>query len=248
MRNIRAVFKLRCGSTTHPKEREWEGLSLFVIKYLQAAAFIHTHRAQIEWERGRQRERGRKKAVGWRKRKGKQRLHRSNACYLNRSVFLFVCVCVAGWDIRLHTSCVGKIGLYPDTLRPSTFKFSLPTPHSSPPVGGAPAGPMMKEEGLLSRRRFSTCGGTASLRPPRLDGRKLIRNASFGGYNELSPISLPGGCTMAWNVSQSSTLGSDAGLLVGLQMIDYFLALCPKYSSCTVGIGLLWSWEFREPP
>uniref|UniRef100_A0A4W6E7K3 Oxysterol-binding protein n=1 Tax=Lates calcarifer TaxID=8187 RepID=A0A4W6E7K3_LATCA len=50
----------------------------------------------------------------------------------------------------------------------------------------------MKEEGLLSRRRFSTCGGTASLRPPHPDGRKLIRNASFGGYNELSPISLPG--------------------------------------------------------
>uniref|UniRef100_H2RR95 Oxysterol-binding protein n=1 Tax=Takifugu rubripes TaxID=31033 RepID=H2RR95_TAKRU len=52
----------------------------------------------------------------------------------------------------------------------------------------------MKEEGLLSRRRFSTCGGTASLRPPHPDGRKLIRNASFGGYNELSPLSLPGGC------------------------------------------------------
>ncbi|KAI4787975.1 hypothetical protein KUCAC02_036140, partial [Chaenocephalus aceratus] len=50
---------------------------------------------------------------------------------------------------------------------------------------------MMKQEGLLSRRRFSTCGGTASLRPPHPDGRKLIRNASFGGYNELSPISLP---------------------------------------------------------
>ncbi|CAF95054.1 unnamed protein product [Tetraodon nigroviridis] len=49
----------------------------------------------------------------------------------------------------------------------------------------------MKEEGLLSRRRFSTCGGTASLRPPHPDGRKLIRNASFGGYNELSPILLP---------------------------------------------------------
>lgn len=48
MRNIRAVLKLRCGSPTHPEEREWEGLSLFVIKYLQAAAFIHTHRAQIE--------------------------------------------------------------------------------------------------------------------------------------------------------------------------------------------------------
>uniref|UniRef100_A0A7N6AB35 Oxysterol-binding protein n=1 Tax=Anabas testudineus TaxID=64144 RepID=A0A7N6AB35_ANATE len=56
----------------------------------------------------------------------------------------------------------------------------------------------MKEEGLLSRRRFSTCGGTASLRPPHPDGRKLIRNASFGGYNELSPMSLPGGCMMVW--------------------------------------------------
>ncbi|KAF0029515.1 hypothetical protein F2P81_018620 [Scophthalmus maximus] len=60
---------------------------------------------------------------------------------------------------------------------------------------------MMKEEGLLGRRRFSTCGGTASLRPPHPDGRKLIRNASFGGYNELSPISLPG-CT---SVLQSET-------------------------------------------
>uniref|UniRef100_A0A3Q0RSI2 Oxysterol-binding protein n=1 Tax=Amphilophus citrinellus TaxID=61819 RepID=A0A3Q0RSI2_AMPCI len=70
----------------------------------------------------------------------------------------------------------------------------------------------MKEEGLLSRRRFSTCGGTASLRPPHPDGRKLIRNASFGGYNELSPISLPGGCTMVWKLLQSSTLGSVADL------------------------------------
>ncbi|XP_072309386.1 oxysterol-binding protein-related protein 8 isoform X4 [Eucyclogobius newberryi] len=51
---------------------------------------------------------------------------------------------------------------------------------------------MMKEEGVLGRRRFSTCGGTAALRPPHPDGRKLIRNASFGGYNELSPLSLPG--------------------------------------------------------
>uniref|UniRef100_A0A3P8WJL9 Uncharacterized protein n=1 Tax=Cynoglossus semilaevis TaxID=244447 RepID=A0A3P8WJL9_CYNSE len=48
----------------------------------------------------------------------------------------------------------------------------------------------MKEEGLRGCRRFSTCGGTASIRPPHPDGRKLIRNASFGGYNELSPISL----------------------------------------------------------
>ncbi|XP_030626251.1 oxysterol-binding protein-related protein 8 isoform X2 [Chanos chanos] len=49
----------------------------------------------------------------------------------------------------------------------------------------------MKEEGILCRRRFSTCGGTTTVHPPRPDGRKLIRNASFGGYNELSPI-LPG--------------------------------------------------------
>ncbi|XP_028810110.1 oxysterol-binding protein-related protein 8 isoform X5 [Denticeps clupeoides] len=50
---------------------------------------------------------------------------------------------------------------------------------------------MMREEGILCRRRFSTCGGTSGVHPPRPDGRKLIRNASFGGYNELSPI-LPG--------------------------------------------------------
>uniref|UniRef100_A0A8D0CUM2 Oxysterol-binding protein n=1 Tax=Sander lucioperca TaxID=283035 RepID=A0A8D0CUM2_SANLU len=67
----------------------------------------------------------------------------------------------------------------------------------------------MKEEGLLSRRRFSTCGGTASLRPPHPDGRKLIRNASFGGYNELSPISLPGGFMMP-SVSETKLYnGSD---------------------------------------
>uniref|UniRef100_A0A665VM95 Oxysterol-binding protein n=1 Tax=Echeneis naucrates TaxID=173247 RepID=A0A665VM95_ECHNA len=60
----------------------------------------------------------------------------------------------------------------------------------------------MKEEGLLSRRRFSTCGGTASLRPPHPDGRKLIRNASFGGYNELSPISLPGWCLLNPNLRE----------------------------------------------
>ncbi|XP_036375927.1 oxysterol-binding protein-related protein 8 isoform X4 [Megalops cyprinoides] len=50
---------------------------------------------------------------------------------------------------------------------------------------------MIREEGVLCRRRFSTCGGVAAGLPPRPDGRKLIRNASFGGYNELSPI-LPG--------------------------------------------------------
>ncbi|XP_006633595.1 oxysterol-binding protein-related protein 8 isoform X6 [Lepisosteus oculatus] len=49
---------------------------------------------------------------------------------------------------------------------------------------------MMKEEGIL-RRRFSTCAGVTVVFPPRTDGRKLTRNASFGGYNELSPI-LPG--------------------------------------------------------
>ncbi|XP_028306504.1 oxysterol-binding protein-related protein 8 isoform X2 [Gouania willdenowi] len=61
-----------------------------------------------------------------------------------------------------------------------------------PPKEDTPVIPMMKEEGVLSRRRFSTCGGTAAFRPPHPDGRKLMRNASFGGYNELSPISLPG--------------------------------------------------------
>ncbi|KAH0616698.1 hypothetical protein JD844_028019 [Phrynosoma platyrhinos] len=43
----------------------------------------------------------------------------------------------------------------------------------------------MKEEGPL-RRRFSSCAGVSL--PPRADGRKLVRNASFGGYNELSPV------------------------------------------------------------
>ncbi|RXN00293.1 Oxysterol-binding protein-related protein 8 [Acipenser ruthenus] len=46
---------------------------------------------------------------------------------------------------------------------------------------------MMKEEGML-RRRFSTCAGVTAVFSPRTDGRKLIRNASFGGYNELSPV------------------------------------------------------------
>uniref|UniRef100_A0A6Q2YJY6 Oxysterol-binding protein n=1 Tax=Esox lucius TaxID=8010 RepID=A0A6Q2YJY6_ESOLU len=70
----------------------------------------------------------------------------------------------------------------------------------------------MKEEGLLCRRRFSTCGTTATPRPPHPDGRKLIRNASFGGYNELSPLSLPGGCRVpgggsdGLNVTRSMTL------------------------------------------
>ncbi|RXM29120.1 Oxysterol-binding protein-related protein 8 [Acipenser ruthenus] len=46
---------------------------------------------------------------------------------------------------------------------------------------------MMKEEGVL-RRRFSTCAGVTAVFSPRTDGRKLVRNASFGGYNELSPV------------------------------------------------------------
>ncbi|XP_056281477.1 oxysterol-binding protein-related protein 8 [Pseudoliparis swirei] len=44
------------------------------------------------------------------------------------------------------------------------------------------------KEGVMSRRRFSTYSGTAAFRPPHPDGRKLIRNASFGGYNELPPL------------------------------------------------------------
>lgn len=102
--------------------------------------------------------------------------------------------------LSTHTSCVGRIEPFPSPTRPSTLDFPhrSPTPPTPLPAEGAPAGPMMKEEGLRSRRRFSTCGGTASLRPPHPDGRKLIRNASFGGYNELSPISLPGGCTTVW--------------------------------------------------
>lgn len=49
----------------------------------------------------------------------------------------------------------------------------------------------MKEESS-QQRRFSFCTVVSPvLFPPRIDGRKLIRNASFGGYNELSP-SLPG--------------------------------------------------------
>ncbi|XP_036373785.1 oxysterol-binding protein-related protein 8-like isoform X3 [Megalops cyprinoides] len=50
---------------------------------------------------------------------------------------------------------------------------------------------MRREEGGLFRRRFSACSGVASILPSRPDGRKLIRNASFGGYNEL-PLVLPG--------------------------------------------------------
>ncbi|KPP64188.1 hypothetical protein Z043_117496, partial [Scleropages formosus] len=61
------------------------------------------------------------------------------------------------------------------------------------PGGGAggnvlhPVAPMMKEEGILGRR-LSAYGGTALVFPSRRDGRKLIRNASFGGYHELPPV------------------------------------------------------------
>ncbi|XP_027015385.1 oxysterol-binding protein-related protein 8 isoform X5 [Tachysurus fulvidraco] len=41
----------------------------------------------------------------------------------------------------------------------------------------------MKEEGIVDCRRFSMCAGIGSVHP---DIRKLIRNASFGGYNEIT--------------------------------------------------------------
>ncbi|XP_073476112.1 oxysterol-binding protein-related protein 8 isoform X4 [Aquarana catesbeiana] len=47
----------------------------------------------------------------------------------------------------------------------------------------------MKEEGLLRRR--SCAGVSPGTVLPRPEGRKLVRNASFGGYNELSPV-VPG--------------------------------------------------------
>lgn len=123
-----------------------------------------------------------------------------SACCLSYSVCVCVCVCVvwsfyslgslAAWD---GSDCFpNPLDLLPLSFLTTPPSFPLFLPHTE----GAPAVPMMKEEGLLCRRRFSTCGGTASLRPPHPDGRKLIRNASFGGYNELSPISLPGGCMM----------------------------------------------------
>ncbi|XP_074936862.1 oxysterol-binding protein-related protein 8 isoform X2 [Phalacrocorax aristotelis] len=59
----------------------------------------------------------------------------------------------------------------------------------------------MKEEGPV-RRRFSSCAGISSVFSPRADGRKLVRNASFGGYNELSPA-LPGFDKGKDDVSQS---------------------------------------------
>lgn len=46
----------------------------------------------------------------------------------------------------------------------------------------------MKEENS-QQRRFSSCTVVSPvLFPPRIDGRKLVRNASFGGYNELAPL------------------------------------------------------------
>ncbi|KFU99597.1 Oxysterol-binding protein-related protein 8, partial [Tauraco erythrolophus] len=59
----------------------------------------------------------------------------------------------------------------------------------------------MKEEGPV-RRRFSSCAGISSVFSSRTDGRKLVRNASFGGYNELSPA-LPGFDKGKDDVSQS---------------------------------------------
>ncbi|XP_078405083.1 oxysterol-binding protein-related protein 5-like isoform X2 [Cetorhinus maximus] len=43
----------------------------------------------------------------------------------------------------------------------------------------------MKEDHVL-RRRFSLCTGLAT--PQKIDPRKLIRNSSFGGYNEICPL------------------------------------------------------------
>ncbi|XP_065415408.1 oxysterol-binding protein-related protein 8 isoform X15 [Chrysemys picta bellii] len=60
----------------------------------------------------------------------------------------------------------------------------------------------MKEEGPL-RRRFSSCAGVSpGVFPARSDVRKLVRNASFGGYNEISPA-LPGFDRGKDDVSQS---------------------------------------------
>uniref|UniRef100_A0A8C6V0W7 Oxysterol-binding protein n=1 Tax=Neogobius melanostomus TaxID=47308 RepID=A0A8C6V0W7_9GOBI len=42
---------------------------------------------------------------------------------------------------------------------------------------------------------------------PHPDGRKLIRNASFGGYNELSPLSLPGGWTHILKSNEKTEIG-----------------------------------------
>ncbi|XP_067849834.1 oxysterol-binding protein-related protein 5 isoform X2 [Heptranchias perlo] len=43
----------------------------------------------------------------------------------------------------------------------------------------------MKEDHVL-RRRFSLCTGLAT--PQKIDPRKLTRNSSFGGYNEICPL------------------------------------------------------------
>ncbi|XP_078076611.1 oxysterol-binding protein-related protein 5-like isoform X2 [Mustelus asterias] len=43
----------------------------------------------------------------------------------------------------------------------------------------------MKED-HVSRRRFSLCTGLAT--PQKIDPRKLTRNSSFGGYNEICPL------------------------------------------------------------
>lgn len=126
-------------------------------------------------------------------------------CLVSERLCVCACVCVCfGWFYSLGSIAAWNgSGCIRTTLNLLPLSF-LTTPPTLPPflpnTEGAPAVPMMKEEGLLSRRRFSTCGGTASLRPPHPDGRKLIRNASFGGYNELSPISLPGWCLRVWSV------------------------------------------------
>ncbi|XP_064275634.1 oxysterol-binding protein-related protein 8 isoform X3 [Passer domesticus] len=86
----------------------------------------------------------------------------------------------------------------------------------------------MKEEGPV-RRRFSSCAGISSVFSPRADGRKLVRNASFGGYNELSPA-LPGSDKGKDDVSQKedaaysmSKSKSESKLFNGSEK-DYFLS------------------------
>uniref|UniRef100_A0A4W3I890 Oxysterol-binding protein n=1 Tax=Callorhinchus milii TaxID=7868 RepID=A0A4W3I890_CALMI len=44
------------------------------------------------------------------------------------------------------------------------------------------------KEASVQRRRFSSYAAVPAMLSPRIDGRKLIRNASFGGYNEIAPI------------------------------------------------------------
>ncbi|XP_039559825.1 oxysterol-binding protein-related protein 8 isoform X3 [Passer montanus] len=86
----------------------------------------------------------------------------------------------------------------------------------------------MKEEGPV-RRRFSSCAGISSVFSPRADGRKLVRNASFGGYNELSPA-LPGSDKGKDDVSQKedaaysmSKSKSESKLFNGSEK-DFFLS------------------------